>query len=101
MQLPKCTSFESFASCMAISLRLGDYMSRTEAQNEERLSQEELRVVLGAMRGEARAGGYYRCRCGYPHWKLATSLLVLMALSSQLGLKASSKPAREDTRSRW
>ena len=67
MQLPKCTSYESFASRMAISLRLGEYMLRTEAQNEERLSQEELRAVIGAMGGEIRAGGYYQCVCGYPY----------------------------------
>ena len=67
MQLPKCTSFESFASRMALALRLGEYMSRTEAQNEERLSQEELKAVLGAMGGEIRAGGYYQCVCGYPY----------------------------------
>ena len=67
MQLPKCSSFESFASRMAMGLRLGEYMSRTDAQNDERLSQEELKSVIGAMGGDIRAGGYYQCICGYPY----------------------------------
>ena len=67
MQLPVCASFESFASRMAVSLRLGEYMSRTDALNEDRLSNAELQGVIGAMGGEIRAGGYYRCICGYPY----------------------------------
>ena len=47
IQLPVCASFESFASRMAVSLRLGEYMSRSDAQNEERLSQEESKGVIG------------------------------------------------------
>ena len=34
MLLPKCTSFESFASRMAVSLRLGEYMSRTKLSTD-------------------------------------------------------------------
>ncbi|KAL3146447.1 NFX1-type zinc finger-containing protein 1 [Trebouxia sp. C0010 RCD-2024] len=67
MQLPKCPSLDSFASRMAVLLRLGDYMSHTEAQREDRLSQEDLRDVIGARGGESRAGVYYRCVCGYPY----------------------------------
>lgn len=65
MQLPECTTFEAFASRMSIALRLGEYMSRTGLQNEQRLSREEERAVAAAMGGEIRAGGYYRCTCGY------------------------------------
>ncbi len=65
MQLPQCASFEAFASRMGVALRLGEYMSRTGTQNEQRLTREEERAVAAAMRGEIRAGGYYRCTCGY------------------------------------
>lgn len=65
MQLPNCASFEAFASRMSTALRLGEYMSRTGTQNEQRLTREEERAVVAAMGGEIRAGGYYRCTCGY------------------------------------
>ena len=65
MQLPQCASFEAFASRMGVALRLGEYMSRTGTQNEQRLTREEERAVVAAMGGEIRAGGYYRCVCGY------------------------------------
>ena len=61
MQLPKCTSFEAFASRMAVALRLGEYALRTDVQNEQRLTREEEQAVIRAMGGEVRAGGYYRC----------------------------------------
>lgn len=65
MQLPCCTSYDVFASRMAVALRLGDYFSRTEAQQGQRLTQAEEQAVVAAMQGEIRAGGYYRCACGY------------------------------------
>ena len=65
MQLPKCLSYEAFASRMGTALRLGEYMLRTDAQNEQRLTREEEQAVIRAMGGEVRAGGYYRCSCGY------------------------------------
>ncbi len=65
MQLPQCTSFEAFASRMGVALRLGEYMSRTGTQNEQRLTKEEERAVVAAMGVEIRAGGYYCCTCGY------------------------------------
>jgi len=40
-------------------------MSRTGTQNEKRLTREEERAVVAAMGGEIRAGGNYRCTCGY------------------------------------
>ena len=65
MQLPGCRSYEVFANRMAVALRLGDYFSRTDAQQGHRLTQAEEQAVVAAMRGEIRAGGYYRCICGY------------------------------------
>lgn len=65
MQLPQCNSYEIFANCMALALRLGDYFSRTDAQPGQRMTQAEKQAVIAAMRGEIRAGGYYRCVCGY------------------------------------
>ena len=65
MQLPKCATFEIFASRMSTALRLGEYALRTDAQNEQRLTREEEQAVIRAMGGEVRAGGYYRCACGY------------------------------------
>ena len=65
MQLPKCATFEAFASRMAIALRLGEYALRRDVQNEQRLTREEEQAVMRAMGGEIRAGGYYRCACGY------------------------------------
>ena len=65
MQLPKCATFEIFASRMSTALRLGEYAMRTDAQNEQRLTREEEQAVIRAMGGEVRAGGYYRCACGY------------------------------------
>ena len=38
MQLPQCASFEAFASRMGGALRLGEYMSQTGTQNEQRLT---------------------------------------------------------------
>ena len=40
-------------------------MLRTDAQNEQRLTREEEQGVIRAMGGEVRAGGYYKCGCGY------------------------------------
>ena len=51
MQLPQCASFEAFASRMGVTLRLGEYMSRTGTQNEQRLTREEERAVAAAMGG--------------------------------------------------
>jgi len=51
MQLPQCASFEAFASRMGVALRLGEYMSRTGTQNEQRLTREEERAVVAAMGG--------------------------------------------------
>lgn len=65
MQLPQCNSYEIFANRMAVALRLGDYFARTDAQQGQRLTQAEEQAVVAAMRGEIRAGGYYRCMCGY------------------------------------
>lgn len=65
MQLPRCTSYDVFASRMAVALRPGDYFSRTEAQQGQRLTQAEEQAVVAAMKGEIKAGGYYRCVCGY------------------------------------
>lgn len=65
MQLPQCNSYEIFANRMALALRLGDYFSRTDAQQGQRMTQAEKQAVITAMRGEIRAGGYYRCVCGY------------------------------------
>ena len=65
MQLPRCASYDIFANRMAVALRLGDYFSRTDAQQGQRLTQAEEQAVVAAMRGEIRAGGYYRCVCGY------------------------------------
>ena len=65
MQLPKCVSYEAFASRMGVALRLGEYMLRTDAQNQQRLTKEDEQAIIRAMAGEVRAGGYYRCSCGY------------------------------------
>ena len=65
MQLPKCASYEAFASRMGIALRLGEYMLRTDAQIQQRLTKEEEQAVIRALGGEIRAGGYYKCGCGY------------------------------------
>ena len=65
MQLPKCTTYEAFASRMGTALRLGEYALRTDVQNEQRLTREEEQAVIRAMGGEIRAGGYYRCSCGF------------------------------------
>ena len=43
IRLPVCASFESFASRM----RLGEYMSHSDAQNEKMLTQEESKGVIG------------------------------------------------------
>ncbi|KAL0045887.1 hypothetical protein WJX82_007633 [Trebouxia sp. C0006] len=40
-------------------------LPRTDAQQGQRLTQAEEQAVVAAMRGEIRAGGYYRCVCGY------------------------------------
>lgn len=65
MQVPKCRSYDAFAKRMASALRLGDYFFRTDAQQGQRLSQAEAQAVVAAMRGEIRAGGYYRCTCDH------------------------------------
>ena len=65
MQLPNCASYSAFASRMGIALRLGEYMLRTDAQNQQRLTREEEQNVIRAMDGDVRAGGYYKCGCGY------------------------------------
>ncbi|DBB10654.1 TPA: NFX1-type zinc finger-containing protein 1 [Trebouxia sp. C0006] len=65
MQLPACASYDVFASRMNAALRLGEYMMRTIAQHEQRLTREEERAVAQAMGGEIRPGGYYNCGCGY------------------------------------
>ena len=70
MQLPQCTSFEAFASRMGVALRLGENMSRTGAQNEQRLTRDEERAVVAALGGEPGAGGlllvylWVHLRCG-------------------------------------
>lgn len=65
MHLPSCKSYEVFANRMAVALHLGDYSSRTDAQQGQRLTHAEEQAVVAAMKGEIRAGGYYRCTCGY------------------------------------
>ena len=65
MQLPKCASYEAFASRMGTALRLGEYMLRTDVQNEQRLTREDEQAVIRAMGVEVWAGGYYRCSCGF------------------------------------
>ena len=59
MQLPACASYDVFASRMNAALRLGEYMMRSDAQHEQRLTREEERAVAQAMNGEIRPGGYY------------------------------------------
>lgn len=65
MQLPRCSSYEAFALRMGVALRLGEYMLCTDAQHEQRLTKEEETAVIQAMGGEVRAGGYYKCTCGF------------------------------------
>ena len=65
MQLPHCSSFAIFASRMGEALHLGDCMVRTGTQEEQRLSKEEERTIAAAMGDGIRAGGYYKCVCGY------------------------------------
>ena len=45
MQLPVCASYDVFAARMNAAFRLGEYMMRTDAQHEERLTREEERAV--------------------------------------------------------
>lgn len=71
LQLPICATYEIFAARVAGALRMGEHYSRTEAQQDQRLSQAEEQAVIAAMQGEIRAGGYYRCaytvgECGGP-----------------------------------
>ncbi len=65
MQLPACASYQVFASRMNAALRLGEYLMRTDAQHEQRLTREEERAVAQAMDGDIRPGGQYKCGCGY------------------------------------
>ena len=65
LQLPLCTLYEGFANRMATALHLGENFACTDAQQGQRLTQAEQQAVVAAMGGEIRAGGYYRCVCGY------------------------------------
>ena len=111
LQLPTCATYDIFAARMAAALRLGEHYSRTEAQQDQRLTQAEEQAVVAAMRGEIRAGGYYRCACGFiytvgecggpmqrapdveaplagldMHWNLAINMRNLMVHYILLGL---------------
>ena len=76
MQLPKCASYEAFMSRMGTALRLGEYAFRTDAQHEQRLSQEEETAVIraGPMQqaacprcGNAIGGLQHRLAAGNEH----------------------------------
>eukprot|EP00899_Mesostigma_viride_P019103 jgi/Mesvir1/27194/Mv07044-RA.4 len=68
MYMPEgCPDFNAFQARMHRALRAGEYGVRTGAQQEERLAREEMDAVVGAMRGQVRAGGWYRCPNGHPY----------------------------------
>eukprot|EP00899_Mesostigma_viride_P007084 jgi/Mesvir1/16377/Mv18122-RA.4 len=68
MYLPvNCKDYAAFRSRMERALRAGLYGVRTEAQRNEKLAQEEMEALMGAMRTEIRAGGWYRCPNGHPY----------------------------------
>eukprot|EP00899_Mesostigma_viride_P003087 jgi/Mesvir1/1277/Mv16252-RA.2 len=68
MYVPEgCPDFNAFQARMHRALRAGEYGVRTGAQQEERLAREEMDGVVGAMRGQVRAGGWYRCPNGHPY----------------------------------
>eukprot|EP00899_Mesostigma_viride_P019108 jgi/Mesvir1/27199/Mv07045-RA.2 len=68
MYMPEgCSDFNAFQARMHRALRAGEYGVRTGAQQEERLAREEMDAVVGAMRGQVRAGGWYRCPNGHPY----------------------------------
>jgi hypothetical protein len=56
-------------SCESLDLRLGQalFMGSTKSETEQRrqLSQQEMAAVVGAMGGEIRVGGWYKCRNGH------------------------------------
>eukprot|EP00899_Mesostigma_viride_P014910 jgi/Mesvir1/2341/Mv04934-RA.1 len=62
-----CQDYTVFQARMHRALRAGEYGVRTGAQQEERLAKEEMDAVVGAMRGQVRAGGWYRCPNGHPY----------------------------------
>eukprot|EP00899_Mesostigma_viride_P010620 jgi/Mesvir1/1955/Mv12440-RA.3 len=68
MYMPEgCSDFNAFQARMHRALRAGEYGVRTGAQQEERLARGEMDAVVGAMRGQVRAGGWYRCPNGHPY----------------------------------
>eukprot|EP00899_Mesostigma_viride_P017736 jgi/Mesvir1/25964/Mv20952-RA.3 len=68
MYVPEaCPDYTIFQARMHRALRAGEYGVRTDAQQEERLAKEEMDAVVGAMRGQVRAGGWYRCPNGHPY----------------------------------
>eukprot|EP00899_Mesostigma_viride_P026984 jgi/Mesvir1/7470/Mv19233-RA.1 len=68
MYVPEgCPDYTIFQARMHRALRAGEYGVRTDAQQGERLAREEMDAVVGAMRGQVRAGGWYRCPNGHPY----------------------------------
>eukprot|EP00899_Mesostigma_viride_P026981 jgi/Mesvir1/7468/Mv25119-RA.2 len=68
MYVPEaCPDYTIFQARMHRALRAGEYGVRTDAQQEERLAREEMDAMVGAMRGQVRAGGWYRCPNGHPY----------------------------------
>jgi hypothetical protein len=67
IQIPaNCPSYESFEKRIRDELFLSTAgMTKTEAAKRQELNQQELSVVVEAMRGDIRVGGWYRCQNGH------------------------------------
>jgi len=58
MQLPNCASIKAFVSRMGVALHLGEYMTKTGGQDEQRLTRVEEIAIVAAMEGEIWADGH-------------------------------------------